>query len=329
MTKRKEPKTPSEKMGQLIPKERLASKQTQRLLDRIVAANQARKHSEQEQLCVLRPMIMCGIPLRRIKESFYVRRSGPYVIELISSPQLGVPYGQDRLIPIFLATLFMALGCPEDNTIRFLYGRDILRLFELPEDGVHYRKLREGFKRWQKTMISLEKVNAKGRPLGWENVSLIPKGRLWSDNNADEEDLPNELTLSARWADEMRKHPIPVDLQTVKALAHCPGALDFYLWQSWRSYSITEDTNVPLDGNQNLFAQLGCLSGQPTKALRRILKRWQRLIKSCWSDCPNALSKDGESFVLRPCRALGPLQANRFLLQVIEGYRKLSPKQPD
>jgi hypothetical protein len=104
MPKRKPPQDPSTP-NVVIPPSRLASKQTQRLLDQIVAANYARKNNEQEQLIALRPLIMCGIPLRRLKESYYVRQSGPYTVELISSPLLGVPYGQDRLIPIFLASL--------------------------------------------------------------------------------------------------------------------------------------------------------------------------------------------------------------------------------
>jgi hypothetical protein len=332
MPKNKPPQDPNTP-NVVIPPSRLASKQTQRLLDQIVAANQARKDHEQEQLIALRPLIMCGIPLRQLKEPYYVRQSGPYTVELISSPLLGVPYGQDRLIPIFLATLFMALGCPEDNTVRFLYARDILRLFDLPFDGPHYRRLREGFNRWQKTLISLEqkvlKPNGRMRARH-ESVVLMPKSELWcSDDNASKDDLPNEITLSPRWADEIRQHPIPADLQTVKLLTHCPGALDFYLWQSWRSYCINEETPVPLEGPTGLFAQVGCLSGQPTKALKRLLKRWQRMVKLAWRECPNSLNQEGTHFVLRPCRALGALQANRFLLQVLTDYRKSSLKYPE
>jgi hypothetical protein len=49
------------------------------------------------------------------------------------------------------------------------------------------------------------------------------------------------------------------------------------------------------------------------------------MVKLYWRDCPNSLSEDGKSFVLRPCRALGTLQANRFLLQILTNYRKLTP----
>jgi len=312
--------------------DRPSTKQEQKKLAQLAESNEARQYEGQEQLTALRPLVMCGIPLRKLKEPYYVRKSGPYTIELISSPLLGVPYGQDRLIPIFLATLFMAQSCPVDNTVRFLYGRDILRLFGLPLDGKTYRRLREGFKRWQKTLISLEQkvIMPNGRTKErQESMILMPKSMLWyQDDDAHKDDLPNEITLSPLWADEIRKHPIPADLQTVKALAHCPGALDFYLWQIWRSFCISEDTFVPLEGKNGLFAQVGCLSGQPTKEMRRLLSRWQQMVKQTWRVCPNGVSEDGKYFVLRPYQALGPLQANRFLLQLLTENRKFTPKPP-
>jgi replication initiator protein len=301
------------------------TKPTENKLDLLVESHEARQYDEQEQLIALRPLIMCGIPLRRIKEASYVRKSGPYVVELISSSALGVPYGQDRLIPIFLATLFLAQGCPADNTVRFLYARDILNLFGLPLDGKTYRRLREGFQRWQATSIRLELAPNGHTKERQEGLTLMPESRLWFHHtNPQKDELPNQVTLSSEWADEIRQHPIPADLQTVKAFTHCPGALDFYLWQIWRSYSISEDTPVPLEGKNGLFAQVGCLSGQPTWELKRLLKRWQQMVKMHWRDCPNALSEDEKFFVLHPCRALGNLQPNRFLLRVLQGYQKLS-----
>jgi hypothetical protein len=328
MPKNKKPTDPNapQEPGTLIPAEKRftgkVSKQTHRLLDQIVAAAQSRQYEEQEQVVGLRPLILCGIPLRRHKESYYQRQNGPFKVEFISHPKVGVPYGQDRLIPIFLATLFSAMGCPEDNRIRFLYARDILRLFDLPENGAHYKRLKEGFMRWRKTLVIFESrfVTKRGK-IGRRDEScvLIPESRLWyqGDDTEDTDEIPNEICLDSHWADEIRKHPIPIDLQTVKALAAFPGALDFYCWQIWRCYCITEQTRVPFGGPTGLFAQIGCLEGQETKELKRLLKRWQIRIKSLWPECPNFFGTDGKSFVLRPAKALKTLQANRFLLQVI------------
>lgn len=35
------------------------------------------------------------------------RRNGQFVLQVIGHPNYGVPWGQDRLVPIFLATLAM------------------------------------------------------------------------------------------------------------------------------------------------------------------------------------------------------------------------------
>lgn len=311
------------------PEERPAPKRRRRQLEnqveRLVEARATREEERQELGIGLRPLIMCGLPLRKRKDPFYSRRSGSYLVDLISHPQYGVPYGQDRLIPIFLGTLFSTLGCPSDNRVEFLYARDILRIFDLPLDGRHYQRLKDGFRRWKKTLISIERVTVglKGRVLE-ENAALclLPKSRLWFQEQEEKDDIPNEVWLSPQLADEIRKHPIPIDLQTIRALASFPGALDFYQWQVWRSFAIQEATYVPLFTESGLIAQLGCLEGQPPKELRRLLSRWQARIRALWPDCPNEFSTDGNIFLLRPSKALGHMQANRFLLSLLRRYRE-------
>ena len=300
------------------------SKKSQTQFERLATSALARHDQEQEQVLGLRPLILCGLPIRRQPQPYYMRKSGPYTVELISAPQLGVPYGQDRLIPIFLATLFSATGCPEDNRVQFLYARDILRLFDLPFDGKTYQRIKDGFTRWKKTLLSISrKITTKKGKAGEESqaMCLLPQSRLWFQEQEEADDIPNEIWLAPSWAEEIRQHPIPVDLQSVRALASCPGALDFYQWQAWRSFSITSETHVSLMGETGLVAQLGCVEGQPAKELRRLISRWQDLIRIHWKDCPNSLSRDGKTFVLQPAKALGHLQANRFLLSLIRGYK--------
>jgi hypothetical protein len=40
----------------------------------------------------------------------------------------------------------------------------------------------------------------------------------------------NIITLSEQFWDEIRQHPIPADLNVVRALVNAPGCLDLYLW---------------------------------------------------------------------------------------------------
>jgi hypothetical protein len=213
--------------------------------------------------------------------------------------------------------------------VSFLYLRDILRLFELPLDGKTYLRLKEGFARWRRTLITISRATQEKKADGKKgrkgndshSLCLLPKTRLWHQDPEDPADLPHEIWLAESWAEEVRKHPIPIDLQSVRALTSCPGALDFYQWQSWRSYSLQEEIRVPLFTEGGLVDQIGCLEDQPKKALRRLLGRWQDKIIELWPDCPNAFSPDGNAFLLRPGQALGTFQKNRFLLSLIRGYQ--------
>ncbi len=41
----------------------------------------------------------------RPNQFIYTRRNGSFLLEITAYPRFGLPYGQDRLIPIWLATL--------------------------------------------------------------------------------------------------------------------------------------------------------------------------------------------------------------------------------
>src|SRR4051794_17756444 len=49
-----------------------------------------------------RPFVLCGLPIRRLPagQLRHVRWNGRYKLEVVGDPEYGVPFGQDRLIPI-------------------------------------------------------------------------------------------------------------------------------------------------------------------------------------------------------------------------------------
>ena len=54
-----------------------------------------------------RPFVLCGLPVRRPRpgELLFERRNGNFLLQITGHPQFGLPFGQDRLVPIYLATL--------------------------------------------------------------------------------------------------------------------------------------------------------------------------------------------------------------------------------
>ena len=54
-----------------------------------------------------RPFILCGLPIRRLPSGVltYKRRNGKFFLEIVGHPDHGVPFGQDRLVLLWLATV--------------------------------------------------------------------------------------------------------------------------------------------------------------------------------------------------------------------------------
>jgi hypothetical protein len=65
----------------------------------------------------------------------------------------------------------------------------------------------------------------------------MTEARIWYSRDPDEEllagDCQNMILLSVEFYHEVLAHPIPTDLEAVKALSSSPAALDPFLWFSW------------------------------------------------------------------------------------------------
>ena len=50
---------------------------------------------------------MCGLPERKPPKGQFLfeRRHGSFLQQMAGNPDFGLPYGQDRFVPIYLATL--------------------------------------------------------------------------------------------------------------------------------------------------------------------------------------------------------------------------------
>jgi hypothetical protein len=90
--------------------------------------------------------VLCGIPLRRPPQDqlTHTRRNGKFTLEIIAHPRFGLPFGQDRLIPLWVATLAVL---QRSRTVRFHNPSQLLDYFELPKNGFHFRRIAQGFQR--------------------------------------------------------------------------------------------------------------------------------------------------------------------------------------
>lgn len=297
------------------PKPRI-SKRTRNAGAKVVDAVEARRDEKQTLAFTPEDFIRFGLPYKRHPGIEYERRNGGVRYRILASPEHGIPFGQDRLLPIWLATAYTIVGKPEDGVIRFQCVKDILRAFGLGTGGSKHAALTASIQRLMHATFfvyderQLASVPDAERKAG-HRYNIIDGYVLWFDRNSKQPNQhtlwQNEIILSRAFAASLREKVMPLDLDTVRALKDKPMALDLYVWQAHRSWELhqqrRDSVGVPVFGERGLLAQLGSRAGTEKKA-RELLRANQKLVQAVWRGCPNHLTKDGNRLVLRPAEPL-------------------------
>ena len=209
------------------------SKRRLKHLEAIQFIREQRDNGKQEVAFHARPFVLCGIPLRPLPKDqlAYKRRNGKFFLQIIGHPDFGLPFGQDRLIPIWVATLALR---QKSRTIRFRSAAQILDFFRLPKDGRYYRRIAQGFQRIFAATIffGTEDQPAGNHLIDWARFHFFDQIHLWftegksfgSDSACHDR---NTITLSEAFYCEIDQHRLPIEREVVIALANSPGVLDF------------------------------------------------------------------------------------------------------
>jgi hypothetical protein len=73
-----------------------------------------------------------------VNELLYERRNGNFLLQITGHPTYGLPFGQDGIVPIYLATLAVR---QQSQTIRFRTAAEMLGTFGMHKGGKEYRRL--------------------------------------------------------------------------------------------------------------------------------------------------------------------------------------------
>src|SRR5205823_12158174 len=68
----------------------------------------------------------------------------PQTLQMRVHYETPIPFGEDRLIPIWVATVAVKRKSRE---VHFASAAEILNFFRMSKDGHHYRRIVDGFKR--------------------------------------------------------------------------------------------------------------------------------------------------------------------------------------
>src|SRR5471030_528399 len=195
------------------------SKRQGRRLEYFEMVRTAREEGRQAIGFNSRPFILCGLPVRRPPKGTrdYVRRNGRFTLEITGHRDYGLPFGQDRVIPIWLATIALR---QKSKTVKFRSAAELLDAFGLGKDGKTYSRLVEGFKRvaTSKMAFGTDETSGPAAVWEWSNFQFFDYAHLWFGRDpdqqtlADEDGFGNVIVLSDQFWNEIQAHPVPVDL---------------------------------------------------------------------------------------------------------------------
>jgi hypothetical protein len=262
-----------------------------------------------------RPFVYSCLPVRKPHDSDreWVHSRILARFRVVPDPKFGVPYGQDRMIFLLLASYAL-----EQKQRRITLGSasDILKWMGLPPDGQNYKRLKERLSRVLGSTIFCTYYERRDGKLVVMRESAIyyQDLRLWFQQprrgRRSGEHFENSLTVSEGFRDELGRNPGQVDLQVVRALAGSPANLAFYLWLATRSQEVWPDhfCKVPLSGRLGLGELLGVTVYWQQRDFRRNVRRWLGRIRRLWNECPADLSEDGNHLIVRHAPHLARLE---------------------
>lgn len=287
-----------------VSRQRLRQSESIRLVrDRRAAGNQRLGFAS-------RPFVLCGLPVRRPPGSalVYERRNGHFTLQITGHPDFGLPFGQDRLVPIFLATLAVR---QQSQTIRFKSAAQMLDIFGMAKGGKEYRRLVAAFERIFGATIffGTEATSRQARVIQRSRFNFLSEARIWYNRDPAQEvisgDFENVIVLSDDFYEEVMAHPIPTDIDAVKAFGSAPAVLDLFMWLTYRCFTAKSEERIPLFGNFGLTAQLGSIEYSRPRRFRSMLEQWLTQVRVVWPECPAQICSDGQ--YLRVCPAIAVL----------------------
>ncbi len=240
-------------------------------------------------------------------QMLYERRNGNFVLQITGHPNYGLPFGQDRIVPIYLATLAVR---QQSQTIRFRTAAKMLETFGMQKGGKEHRRLVAAFERIFGATIffGTDTLNGRAKVVQRSRFSFFREAQIWYSRDPDQcplsDQFENVIVLSDGFYREITTHPIPADLEAVKVLAGAPAVLDLFMWLSYRCFLAKGREAIPLHGPCGLATQIGSVEYSRTRRFREKLDQWLNSIRVLWPECPAEISGDGQSLVVNRASAV-------------------------
>ena len=245
-------------------------------IDRLVGASEATP----DRGFLARTMALCSLPRtnpgNRIR---YVRRNGPYTLVMTTAGINKLPHGSNpRLILAWVCTEAVRTQS-RDIVLGRSLSEFMRKLGISSTDGRGQSRLRNQLNRLFNCSVSMiykddtrrATVNAVLADLTafWWNPKQPDQAGLWE----------SKVRLSESFFNEIVSHPVPLDMNTLKALKRSPLGLDLYLWLVYRTFTLRTPQRITW---RQVYRQFGA---DPDKASDK------RTVDAFRTDCLRELKK--------------------------------------
>ncbi len=229
-------------------------------VDQLVGASEA----DPDLGFMVRLLALCSLPRTNPgNRKEYKRVNGPYTLYMIAGGGNKLPFGN-------LPRLLLAWICTEavrTQSRELVLGRSLSefmrRLNTLSSDsggvtGVRTR-VRTQMDRLFHAQISLVYEDERGK----ESSSSLVADRValwWDPKHPDVPTLwESKIELSEKFFNEIIRHPVPLDMNILKALKRSTLGLDLYLWLNYRNFTLKRPLRLSW---KQIYSQFGV---DPTK----------------------------------------------------------------
>ena len=240
-----------------------------------------------------RLMALCSLPRtnpgRRLQ---YKRVNGPYTLGMSAGINNKLPFGN-------LPRLLLAWVCTEavrTQSRDLVLGRSLsefMRKLGMASIGGARTRLRNQMDRLFCCQVELIYEDEHHKQFIASRIA--DRGEFWWDPKRPDERVlwESKIELGEKFFQEIISHPVPLDMNILKALKRSSLGLDLYLWLTYRTFTLTRPLRLSWP---RLYRQFGA---DPSKAndkftvrdfrkdcLRELIK-----IKAAWPDLNYATAK--------------------------------------
>ena len=254
-------------------------------INQLVAAREADPNTG----FMARLLSLCSLPRTNPGNRLqYKRVNGPYTLVMFSNGETKLPYGN-------IPRLLMAWICTEAVRTQsrvLVLGSSLskfMRKLGMSDDSGSPRgdrtRLRNQMKRLFGCNITLIYKDDQGERFITSPIAASGE-YLWDPKRPYDAMLwESKIELSEKFFEEIIRHPVPLDMNTLKALKRCALGLDLYLWLNYRLFALTSPLRLSwrnlyrqFDADPTLTPDKRAIQNFRVKVLRELKK-----IKTSWA----------------------------------------------